>query len=639
MEKPSEFSGTVFPKIPGSHGGRPPDLMPAPTASAVSGKDVQVLERHGSPIPSEVMPMAKRGRTGTASGCDSMEDGKEVSDYDTSMGEVDASTNLKGSTDNPVQTMGPSLVQVRHDDGQPKLSFRDSLLGKDGGRSTLQTISELDVEDLCGKDTAGIKNPEVEVGRDPKELYGPWMQVTNRRRRGSGSHKNVDTTTTAMTAPVTRGSRFAILQDPQGIEHAICPVTNGMDMQLSVASCDLPATLTLKGKETISAPFHGEGNSGPGSFSGGIVSENISGEMVMDLDANLNANLNGPIDKEVGGLVLENVKAVASSERIVTSDITLNQENHTAVRIGESSKANRIKERRGRVLSASFWGGGSKAQTKIASALKSNLKQGPKPKKRDDRGPANPSLAGRISALVSELDKAKAAEAVWLDECNPLASIATGAANTSPVQVVDLVDENRGWDWQQIAQWLPPKAVGKLAAVKPPRADAGPDISGWRWGENRDFTVRSAYQILHAPVLPRLLITFSVLVHERVNAGRLLFAQVNLLFSSHSPSLSGYSLVCLLAIPSAMVMAFGPPVFPCFAGLYGSGIALRSLARIFHQTLLGYILVSHVKRCINLVADKLAFLSRDKDLGEELLDSPPMEVLDLLHQDMSGVNS
>ncbi|KAK8627761.1 hypothetical protein V6N13_135363 [Hibiscus sabdariffa] len=623
MEKPSEFSGTVFPKIPGSHGGRPPDLMPAPTASAVSGKDVQVLERHGSPIPSEVMPMAKRGRTGTASGCDSMEDGKEVSDYDTSMGEVDASTNLKGSTDNPVQTMGPSLVQVRHDDGQPKLSFRDSLLGKDGGRSTLQTISELDVEDLCGKDTAGIKNPEVEVGRDPKELYGPWMQVTNRRRRGSGSHKNVDTTTTAMTAPVTRGSRFAILQDPQGIEHAICPVTNGMDMQLSVASCDLPATLTLKGKETISAPFHGEGNSGPGSFSGGIVSENISGEMVMDLDANLNANLNGPIDKEVGGLVLENVKAVASSERIVTSDITLNQENHTAVRIGESSKANRIKERRGRVLSASFWGGGSKAQTKIASALKSNLKQGPKPKKRDDRGPANPSLAGRISALVSELDKAKAAEAVWLDECNPLASIATGAANTSPVQVVDLVDENRGWDWQQIAQWLPPKAVGKLAAVKPPRADAGPDISGWRWGENRDFTLGMSSG-------------------NTIGYGDGLWS-------------TRFSVFCWLIWKRHCTAIFGQDISSNFAWIHSGNNLVQLISethsrnnplRLAHTSMLNRCIstwqppdVSHVKRCINLVADKLAFLSRDKDLGEELLDSPPMEVLDLLHQDMSGVNS
>ncbi|KAL4379615.1 hypothetical protein GQ457_02G019060 [Hibiscus cannabinus] len=874
MEKPSELSRAAFPKIPRSHGGRPPDPILALIEYVVSGKDVQVLERHGSPISPEILPLAKRGRTGIVLDCDSMEDGREVSDFDTNMGEVDASTNLKGPTDFPALTKGPSLVQVRHDDGQLKSSFRDSLLGKDSVRSTDQLISELDVEvtdedvliggysvlpeirfsnkvheaideklsksviirllgkligyrallnriqslwnplgevqlidldndcflvrfakeedyvhvltggpwviygsylnvqpwsrnfstnseyperimvwvrlpklpyryytkslfrytanaigqvvridyntedgkrgrfarlavtidlnkplvsgividgtrqdieyeglpdicfsygkyghskDLCGKESAGTKIPEVEVGRDPKELFGPWMQVTNRRRR-----------------------------DSQELEDAICPVTSGTDMQLPFANCNLPSTSSHKGKETITATFHGKGTSGQGSFSGCIVSEHTSREMVMDLDV----NLNGPIEKEVGGLLLEKVKDVASSERVVNLEITLNKENHTAVRIGESNEANRIKERRGRVLPALFRSGGSKNQTKIASALKSNLKQGPKPKKRDDRGSANPNLAGRISALVSELDKAKAAEAVhdvdsrdgnvqwrangmfdqpgntpdrlkalepegdrpWILEgismndhpdfhnllssawkndrpfhdniaefqdksrkwslnvfghieqrknlilahlkgvekalergCNlyiieleislkraletvleqeeslwfqrartkciqlgdrniayfhastlsrrrrnhinmlhlpdgswsndhailkghaidffctlltieARPSLSTNQPsefyqfdNSTMQQVADMVDENGGWDWHRIVQWLPPDAVEKFAAVKPPRPDAGLDIPRWRWGENREFTVRSAYQTLHTP--------------------------------------------------------------------------------------------------------------------------------------------
>ncbi|KAL4284332.1 hypothetical protein GQ457_16G009900 [Hibiscus cannabinus] len=133
--------------------------------------------------------------------------------------------------------------------------------------------------------------------------------------------------------------------------------------------------------------------------------------MVIDLDVNPSEMS----EKDVRGGLLETWKDVASSEKIVYSEVTLNKENHTAVRIGEPSEANSIKERRGHVLPTSFRSGNSINQSKIASALKSNLKQGPKPKKRDDRGSVNPNLAGRISALVSELDKAKSDAAVHVD--------------------------------------------------------------------------------------------------------------------------------------------------------------------------------------------------------------------------------
>ncbi|KAK9015931.1 hypothetical protein V6N11_007019 [Hibiscus sabdariffa] len=265
MEKPSDLSG-VLPKFPGSHGGQPPDSMLAPSESVVSSEEVQVLERHGSPIPSENMPVTKRGRTGAASEGVRLEDGSEPTDTDTNMGEVDAATNLVDSIDFPTLTTGPSLIPTGHVGGPPKPSFRDSLLGRDGTRTTDHLISELDVE------------------------------VTDD-------------------------------DDPLGCEDVECQVSNGTVMQLQAQPRNLNATSLHKGKETITSISHGIGHSGPGSSSGGIVSEHLSREMVIDLDVNPSE----AVEKDVSGALLETGKDVASSERVVYSEVTLNKENHTAI--------------------------------------------------------------------------------------------------------------------------------------------------------------------------------------------------------------------------------------------------------------------------------------------------------------------
>ncbi|KAL4311843.1 hypothetical protein GQ457_01G028380 [Hibiscus cannabinus] len=612
MEKPSETAG-VLSKFPGSHGGRPPEPQLAPSESVVSSEEVQVLERHGSPIPSESMPLSKKGLTGAASEGVRMENGIEPTDTDTNMGEVDAVTTPVDSTEFPSLSTGPSLTPTGHIGCPTKPSFRDSLLGREGTRNTDHLISELDVEvtdddvliggdsvlpkirfsdkvheaidkklsksiiirllgksigyraplnriqsmwnplgeiqlidldneyflvrfakeedyvhvltggpwvvygsyltvqpwsrnfstnseyperimvwvrlpklpyryytkslfryianaigqvvridyntedgkrgrfarlavtidlnkplvsgividgtqqdieyeglpdicfscgkyghskDLCGKEAVGSTSNEVETERDPKELFGPWMQVTNRRRRAPSNRKSGAVTDPVIPVTNPRGSRFAILQASTGSDDVECQVSNGTIMQLQAQPHYLNTSSLHKSKETITPSTHGIGHSGPGSSSGGTVFEHTSREMVIDLDVNPSET----VEKDVGGVLSETGKDVASSEKIVYSEVTLNKENHTTIRIGEPSEANSIKERRGRVLPASFRSGNSRNQTKIASALKSNLKQGPKPKKIDDRGLVNPNLAGRISALVSELDKAKAGE-------------------------------------------------------------------------------------------------------------------------------------------------------------------------------------------------------------------------------------
>ncbi|KAK8601080.1 hypothetical protein V6N12_050924 [Hibiscus sabdariffa] len=47
--------------------------------------------------------------------------------------------------------------------------------------------------------------------------------------------------------------------------------------------------------------------------------------------------------------------------------------------------------------------------------------------------------------------------------------------------------------------------------------------------------------------------------------------------------------------------------------------------------------IAWVSRFQNVVADKLATLSRDRDLGEIVWVNPPGEVLDALHHDMARI--
>ncbi|KAK9010379.1 hypothetical protein V6N11_036890 [Hibiscus sabdariffa] len=94
----------------------------------------------------------------------------------------------------------------------------------------------------------------------------------------------------------------------------------------------------------------------------------------------------------------------------------------------------------------------------------------------------------------------------WLDGEGNLASRCAVNAHAVPSTVASMVAVNGDWDWNQMCQWLPADALEAIAAIKPPRPDAGADVPGWRWENNRAFSVRSAYKALTAdsaaPLVP-----------------------------------------------------------------------------------------------------------------------------------------
>ncbi|KAK8659781.1 hypothetical protein V6N13_029975 [Hibiscus sabdariffa] len=255
-----------------------------------------------------------------------------------------------------------------------------------------------------------------------------------------------------------------------------------------------------------------------------------------------------------------------------------------------------------------------------------------------------------------------------------------------------MVDDNGGWDWHRIEQWLPQDAMAKIAAIKPPRSNAGVDIPGWRWGKNRVFTVCSAYQAIHTPStatnephwskiwkLPvpqriRVFIAPETIDHvlrscprarrgwEAVIRPSNIDAFLSLPFSEwlqigltsenrfgHGDALwvTRFSVFCWIIWKRRCNAIFGRDVLSDAEWVQSAIHFVQQIAESQSSNTATFVAYpamkdqrgSAWKRSANLVADKLAALRRDKDLGEELLENPPMEILDLLHQDIHGVNS
>ncbi|KAK8686736.1 hypothetical protein V6N13_125756 [Hibiscus sabdariffa] len=106
------------------------------------------------------------------------------------------------------------------------LSFKDTLLGRSGLSIGGSVILELDVEESCGvvEPTLAEKRNLVKK-RDPAELYGPWMQVVNRRRRNGNIQNNLGVKSGQSKSKDDTGSRFSVLGEEQGLdEERLAPV-------------------------------------------------------------------------------------------------------------------------------------------------------------------------------------------------------------------------------------------------------------------------------------------------------------------------------------------------------------------------------------------------------------------------------
>ncbi|KAL4333466.1 hypothetical protein GQ457_07G012960 [Hibiscus cannabinus] len=84
----------------------------------------------------------------------------------------------------------------------------------------------------------------------------------------------------------------------------------------------------------------------------------------------------------------------------------------------------------------------------------------------------------------------------WLGREDRLALSCLSSEAPRPVCVADMVSVHGNWDWERLEAVLPREKLELIAAVQPPRSDAGLDRPGWRWEEKRNFSVSSAYGYL-----------------------------------------------------------------------------------------------------------------------------------------------
>ncbi|KAK8588192.1 hypothetical protein V6N12_022648 [Hibiscus sabdariffa] len=59
-----------------------------------------------------------------------------------------------------------------------------------------------------------------------------------------------------------------------------------------------------------------------------------------------------------------------------------------------------------------------------------------------------------------------------------------------------MVNDRGDWDWDRLTDMLPVAVLERLAACPTPNPRYGEDAPGWRWDDNMQFTVGSAYGYL-----------------------------------------------------------------------------------------------------------------------------------------------
>ncbi|KAL4383512.1 hypothetical protein GQ457_15G016700 [Hibiscus cannabinus] len=235
-------------------------------------------------------------------------------------------------------------------------------------------------KDHCSGDNPAAGSKEVVTEkRNPIELYGPRMQVVNRRRQpGTTSMKQVQGVG-AGPSKVTGGSRFEVLDEEGG----------------DVSEVDEVALVQ---------------NAAAGGMMGELRSERIGGyEGDRREVAQLSPHAHLVENREAGGVPLREA-TMQPKENLAVASAACAVERGSATQVVPNRESIEPRPAKGSVLPTTIRGVAPKGGAKKGVGNPVVTKLGVKQKKRDERGPTKHGLLSCLANLVLDLDRAVEAE-------------------------------------------------------------------------------------------------------------------------------------------------------------------------------------------------------------------------------------
>ncbi|KAK8492147.1 hypothetical protein V6N11_082303 [Hibiscus sabdariffa] len=572
MSNPFENLGVEFSQFPDAHGGRPPDIVFDPANPALACNGLLALERHGSLLPTE-------------------DDARLGDHYDTTMED--------GEDINP---LGGVESQAGQGDGQPKPSFRDTLIGKNGSK----------VFNNNGSRFAILQNQE-EIDLDATQVdsrTAPHSPLESRIRPSASLPRGKEP---VVVSTISAGGSKTISQSA-GLVNSTSPRELPMDLDVdtdrSVREEDVELEMGHM-KEVVSTYVV--------TITGYKFPKERSGRVLL-------ASLRGRGSKTQAKMAIKGGRIGAKvKKKDDQGSSKLALEPHMAALVSklDEAEAAKVDLRKGNQ------GGDVQWCENVIDGLCWHIHDGNRTNFWNDK---------------------------WLDGESNLASTYAGSVNPLPVKVACIVDTNGGWDWNRLNRWLPHDKLEAVAAVKPPQPSSGADIPGWRWERNQGFSVRSAYRALedstsvdNTKISNFFSLPFPDWLLQCVSSG-------GSFGSSDERWAARFTTICWLIwkqrcnadfdnISSNGIawVRYGNQIVDGFSATHDRGnIIGRSnnnsvddLLELMNRS--WKVQLRHISRIQNVVVDKLVALSRDKDMGEIVWVNPPEEVLDALHHDMTGI--
>ncbi|KAK8677046.1 hypothetical protein V6N13_142602 [Hibiscus sabdariffa] len=258
------------------------------------------------------------------------------------------------------------------------------------------------------KDSCGVSevSPGMESNKgehsNPNELYGPWMQVVNRRRMNANLTGNTGMLNKNSKLPTNTGSRFAALDEMNE------DFVNMEAVNHSIDHTDIGAGTTKQGSKGLV------------SDRVGLVThkdQQISKDNLTMEEAGGGVKLLRRADKGVGGFgstskVHTEAPSVAARGKVVEVPTGLSAARHKAVNVVDRDGGSATQGTKGRMLPASIIGLQSRRGSKMHIGIQGGVKNGNKTRK-NDQGVNQPALRDRFLPLLRDLDEAAISEAVW----------------------------------------------------------------------------------------------------------------------------------------------------------------------------------------------------------------------------------